>query len=431
MEGPRDDPSGGEPVRLGLIGAGQRGAEVYGAFALARPDLARFVAVAEPDPARRSAFAAAHGIAPSAAHPDAGALLASSPRVEAVVIATPDRAHVPPAVAALEAGYPVLLEKPIAPDPAALAEIHAAAARTGGELTIAHPLRYTAFFARIAGLLADGAIGDLVEIDHLENVGWWHFAHSYVRGNWRRSELASPIILAKACHDLDVIRWLAGAACTRVASSGSLKHFRPEEAPPGSPAYCLDGCPVADDCPFYAPRFYHARLAAGGWPVSVVTPVATPEALDEALRSGPYGRCVYHSDNDVADHQATLLEFANGVVATLTVTAFTAENTRTVKLMGTRGEIRGHMERGEIELRRFRESPGVDVPPADRHDVGTGPGHAGGDAAMIEAFLRRVVSSRGGGRPGESPTSLAVSLESHRMAFAAERARLTHSVVSP
>ena len=424
-------PDGG-PVRLALIGAGQRGSEVYGSFALAHPELVRFVAVAEPDRARRDRFASAHAIPGDAAVEGWAELLTSGHQAEAVIVATPDRAHVEPAVAALEAGFPVLLEKPIAPGPEGVAAVADAASRRGSELTIAHPLRYTSFFSTIARLVRDDAIGELVEIDHLENVGWWHFAHSYVRGNWRRADLASPIILAKACHDLDVIRWLADAPCTGVASFGSLRHFRPDAAPAGAPARCLDGCPAADSCPFYAPRFYGAHLERGaGWPVSVLTPVATAEGLEEALRTGPYGRCVYHADNDVADHQATLLRFANGVVATLTVAAFTAENTRTVKVMGTRGEIRGHMERGEIELRRFVEAGGSEVPPARRFDVPVGPGHAGGDEAMIEAFLGRLAAARSGARAAPSPTSLGTSLESHRMAFAAERSRREDEVVVP
>ncbi|HEU4571812.1 MAG TPA: Gfo/Idh/MocA family oxidoreductase [Candidatus Limnocylindrales bacterium] len=419
------------PARIALVGAGQRGADVYGRFALSRPDLLRVVAVAEPDPDRRRAFAAAHGIPDSLAFADWADLLRAEVPLEAAVVATPDREHVGPAVAALRAGLAVLLEKPITPRPDELETIAAAAADASGELTIAHPLRYTPFFSTVAGLLAEGAIGELVEIDHLENVGFWHFAHSYVRGNWRRADLASPVILAKACHDLDVIRWLAGAPCTSVASFGSLRHFRPEQAPAGAPDRCLDGCPVADTCAFYAPRFYAATAGAGPWPVSVVTRAAGTEDLMEALRRGPYGRCVYHADNDVADHQATILEFENGVVASLTVTAFTAENTRTMKLMGTRGEIRGHMERGEIEIRRFVDGVGMDVPPAELRTVPAGPGHGGGDDRMTEAFVRRVLAARDGRPAGESPTSLRASLDSHRMAFAAERSRLERAVVAP
>lgn len=426
------DPGNGHgPARLALIGAGQRGTEAYGAISLARPDVARFVAVAEPNAPRRGRFAAAHEIGPRAAFArweDLLDVVGAPGVIDGIVIATPDRSHVDPTVAALARNLHVLLEKPIAPTPEGVEAIARAAESSAGALTVAHPLRYTEFFATIAALLADGAIGRLVEIDHLENVSWWHFAHSFVRGNWRRSDLASPLILAKACHDLDVVRWLAAAPCTSVASFGSLSHFRPEEAPTGAPDHCLDGCPVAESCPFYAPRFYLPLVSRGGWPVSVVTSEPGEAALLEALRTGPYGRCVYRADNDVADHQGTVLEFANGVVATLTVTAFTAENTRSVKLMGTRGEIRGHMERGEIEVRRFVDGRGMDVPPAETITVETGSGHAGGDVRLVEAFASRVVAARAGVPGGESPTSLAVSLDSHRMAFAAERSRLRHVV---
>jgi predicted dehydrogenase len=426
------DPGNGHgPARLALLGAGQRGTEAYGAIVLARPDLARFVAVAEPNELRRERFAAAHGIGPRAAFARWEDLLeqvGAPGAIDGVVVATPDRVHVEPTVAALARDLDVLLEKPIAPSPAGVDAIARAAASSAGDLTVAHPLRYTEFFATIAALVSDGAIGRLVEIDHLENVSWWHFAHSFVRGNWRRSDLASPLILAKACHDLDVVRWLAAARCTSVASFGSLSHFRPEEAPPGAPDHCLDGCPVAETCPFYAPRFYLPLVPRGGWPVSVVSAEPGEAALLDALRTGPYGRCVYHADNDVADHQGTILEFANGVVATLTVTAFTAENTRSVKLMGTRGEIRGHMERGEIEVRRFIDGQGTNVPPAQRITVETGDGHAGGDARLVEAFVGRLVAAREGVPVAESQTSLAVSLDSHRMAFAAERSRLNHVV---
>jgi predicted dehydrogenase len=426
--------NGQGPARLALIGAGQRGTEAYGAISLAHPDVARFVAVAEPDDRRRDGFATAHGIGRGAAFARWEDLLdafAARGGVDGIVIATPDRAHVEPTVAALARDLHVLLEKPIAPSPDGVEAIARAASGSAGDLTVAHPLRYTEFFATIAALVSDGAIGRLVEIDHLENVSWWHFAHSFVRGNWRRSDLASPLILAKACHDLDVVRWLAAAPCTSVASFGSLSHFRADEAPPGAPEHCLDGCPVAESCPFYAPRFYLPLVPRGGWPVSVVTSEPGEAALLDALRTGPYGRCVYHADNDVADHQATILEFANGVVATLTVTAFTAENTRSVKLMGTRGEIRGHMERGEIEVRRFIDGRGMDVPPAGTITVETGGGHAGGDVRLLEAFARRVVAARDGLPGGESPTSLAVSLDSHRMAFAAERSRRERGVATP
>jgi predicted dehydrogenase len=389
----------------------------------------RFVAVAEPDSGRRERAGAAHGIPPERRFAHWPELLAADVDIDAVVIATPDREHVEPAVAAARAGQLVLLEKPIAPEAANVARLAAAAASAPGEIVVAHPLRYTPFFGAIEELVRGGSIGRLIGIEHLENVSSWHFAHSYVRGNWRRRDLASPLILSKACHDLDVVRWLAGARCVSVASVGRLNHFRVEEAPAGAPAFCLDGCPVADACPFYAPRFYLPQLAEGGWPVSVVTTARDEEGLLAALATGPYGRCVYRSDNDVADHQSTLLEFVNGVTATLTVSAFTAENARTLKLFGTEGELRGHMEKGDIEVRRFRDGHGREVPAPRRTTPETGGGHGGGDDRMMAAFVERARRRRDGEPVDEPATSLAVSIESHLMAFAAEESRASGATI--
>jgi predicted dehydrogenase len=408
------------------VGAGVRGAEAYGRFALDHPAQARVVAVAEPDDARRRRFAADHGLRPERTFEDWADLLAVGREADALVVATPDRLHTAPTLAALELGYDILVEKPIAPTEDELDQVARAAAVSRGSVTVAHVLRHAPFFARIRRLLDDGMVGRLIAISHHENIGYWHFAHSYVRGNWRRAESASPMLLAKACHDLDLLRWFCGAACERVSSVGGLSHFRAENAPAGAPPRCTDGCPAADDCAFYAPRFYVERLAGvSGWPVSAITVDPSPEGRMRALREGPYGRCVYHCDNDVADHQQVLLEFANGVTATLTVSAFTADNTRTIKLMGTRGEIRGRLDSGEIELRTFHpeqlEQVGVSA-----DEVG---GHAGGDEALMAAFCADVARRRAGEAGESSLTSLQESLESHRIAFAAERARVEGVVV--
>jgi len=428
-------------ITLAVIGAGNRGADVYARWALDHPEEARVVAVADPDPARRTAFAEAHGIPGANACTSWEELLARPRLADAVVIATPDRMHVEPALKALERGYDILLEKPIAPTRAETLLLSEAAARHGAVVTVAHVLRYTPFFAALKRLVEEGRIGRLVNIDHVENIGYWHFAHSYVRGNWRRADAASPMILAKACHDMDILRWLAGAPCRRVASFGSLLHFRPENAPPGAPARCTDGCPVEATCPFNAVAFYVEGLADhAGWPVSVITGDTSREGRLAALRTGPYGRCVYACDNDVADHQVAVLEFANGVAATLTVTAFSEENTRTIKLMGTMGEICGHMETGRIEVRPFGR-PGALGSGSGRTTaigsrvlretitVAAGSGHAGGDDGLMRAFVDHVRRRKAGERPAAMLTSLAESLESHLMAFAAEEARTLGAVV--
>jgi len=436
------------PITLAIVGAGNRGRHTYGRWCLEHPDLARVVAVAETDVARRGTMAAEHGIGTDGAFANWHDLVDGPRPADAIVIATPDREHAAPAIAALGAGYDVILEKPIAPTQPEVDAVDEAASRSTGSVTVAHVLRYTPFFSAVRRLLDEGLIGELVTIEHAERIGYWHFAHSFVRGNWRNEALSSPMILAKACHDLDLIRWLAGDRCIGVASFGGLHHFRSEQAPPGALDRCTDGarrCPAAPDCPFDAVRLYVERTEGiATWPISVITEDPSPAGRLAALETGPYGRCVYHADNDVADHQVVALDFANGVHATLTVSGLTPDNTRTVTLGGTRGELRGRLDTGEIEIRRF--TPGADVPPDgpwDRDELGHASlrgderivlnatavplhdGHGGGDDGLMSDVVARLRARRAHvpGADDAARTSLAESIESHLMAFAAERSR--------
>ncbi|BAS27834.1 Gfo/Idh/MocA family protein [Limnochorda pilosa] len=421
------------PVTVAVIGAGNRGRDAYAGWCLEHPDLARVVAVADPSEERRNELGERHGIPAERRYASWEAVLAQPRLADGVVIATPDRLHVEPALRAMELGYDILLEKPIAPTREEVLRVAEAAdrlrAEKGGSVTVAHVLRYTPFFSTLKRLLDQGRIGRLVSVQYAENVGYWHFAHSYVRGNWRQAATSSPMILAKSCHDMDMLRWLVGSSWRSLASFGSLVHFRAENAPEGAPARCTDGCPASERCPFDAVRFYVENLEDWtGWPVSVITRDFSREGRLRALRVGPYGRCVYRCDNDVVDHQVASIEFEGGVTAAFTVCGFTEENTRTLKLMGTEGEIRGHLEKGEIEVRSFlpRRDPGSGH---ETVQVGPGAGHAGGDEGLMEAFVRRLEARRAGRAPEEALTSLAESLESHMMAFAAEEARVRGAVV--
>jgi predicted dehydrogenase len=412
-----------KPISLALIGAGQRGMDSYAAFALRHPDAVRFVAVADPNPERRDRFRRLHDVPIEHTFADWEALLDRPRLADGVLVCTQDRLHFAPTMAALAAGYHVMLEKPMSPDPVECIEIAAASDRLRRILLVCHVLRYTSFFATLKRLLDQGRIGRLIAIQHNENVAFWHYAHSYVRGNWRSSHQSSPMILAKSCHDMDILLWLAGADCVALSSFGSLTHFTPENAPAGAPDRCTDGCPAAEWCPYYAPSFYLGRI--DGWPASVISDEATPEAVLDALRTGPYGRCVYRSDNDVVDHQVVNMEFANEVTATFTMCAFTDDVSRTIKLMGTDGEIRGVLaeNRNEIELRDFRTRS---------HEVLTMPpeageeGHGGGDAGVMRAFIDLIRADDWQG----APTSASVSVQSHLMASAAETSRLEKRTVS-
>jgi predicted dehydrogenase len=344
------------------------------------------------------------------------------------------------------------------------------AERTRRLLQICHVLRYTAFFSKLHDIVTSGRLGDVITVEHRENVAYWHMAHSYVRGNWRDSQVESPMILAKCCHDLDLLYWILGP-CLRLSSFGSLIHFRAENAPAGAPERCIDGCPAADDCPWYAPRLYldmvpllhvarrspavHERLAAGlslrlpslvsairrrmpglaatldyrDWPISVISEDTTLQARQQALQTGPYGRCVYRCDNDVVDHQIVNMELEQGGSAVLVMHGHSHREGRTMRYDGTRATLRGcfYPEEQRIEIHDHLTGD-VEVIRTSAGRVRTD-GHGGGDAALMEAFVHSVRTASQG-RGSHPRTSARESLESHLMAFAAERARLEGTVLS-
>lgn len=413
------------PVRLALIGAGDRG-NAYARWALAHPDRARFVAVAEPDPARRARFAADHGIGPAAQHDGWQELLADAGlAVDAVVIATQDAGHADPAVAAAGRGLHIMLEKPLAPTPQECVRIVDAVRDADVMLAVCHVLRYAPYTRLVKHLIDSGAIGDVVSVQHHEPVGFWHQAHSFVRGNWRRQDLSSFMLLAKSCHDMDWLQHIVGRDIARVSSFGGLRHFRPENRPAGAADRCLD-CAVESDCPYSAPRLYRDRLARGEhrWPLSVVTPVFTEQALTAALREGPYGRCVYACDNDVVDHQVVAMEFDGGVTASFTMNAFNTGGHRRTRVFGTRGEL--VCDAVSVTVHDFTTGAATSHDPSTSGGADAAGGHGGGDAGLMEAFTAAVAT-------GDRTRILSgpdQTLNSHLATFAAEQARHEGTVVT-
>ncbi len=413
-------------VTIALIGAGQRGMDCYGEYALRYPYEVQFVAVAEPKRERREGFKQAHHLPEESCFADWRDLLAQPKLADAVMICTLDKMHFEPVMAALQAGYHILVEKPLSPDPDECLQMGIAAEKANSIFLVGHVLRYTNFFATIKQMLDGGDIGRLISIQHNENVAFWHYAHSYVRGNWRNSAESSPMILAKSCHDMDILLWLAGADCNYISSFGALTHFTLENAPAGAPERCLDGCPVAQTCPYYAPKIY--MTGKGGWPVSVISDDLSMEAVQKALQQGQYGRCVYHCDNNVVDHQVVSMEFANSVTAAFTMCAFTDDVRRTIKLMGTKGEIRGVIDQNRNEVEVFEFSSRTHKVIELQNEGGT-EGHGGGDFGLMRHFVHLVRSGRSDGRQTEL-TSAAISVQSHLMAFAAEKSRLERRVIN-
>ena len=408
-----------KPLTIAVIGAGNRGREIYGGYALEHPHEVRVHAIAEPDETRRNLMAEEHQIPKDRQFSDWRQLTAQKRVCDAALICTGDRDHADAVHGCIERGYHVLLEKPIAADPVTCREVIEHAESAGVILTVAHVLRYTSFFSKIKELLDQKAVGQLTAVQHNENIGYFHFAHSYVRGNWRRSDISSPLILAKSCHDLDLLYWFADAPCRSVSSSGSLSHFRTEAAPEGAREFCLDGCPHLRTCPYAADRIY--LPARHAWPATVISADQSLEACLQALREGPYGRCVYYCDNDVVDHQESIFTFENGVSASFVLSAFTHDTTRTMKLMGTHGEIRAHFEKQEIELLNFSDRSRQLFTPSENRSAGS---HGGGDAGLMSSFIKAV---RTQDRTQIFPARDA--LVSHQMAFAAESSRISGKTV--
>ena len=411
-----------KPVTFAICGCGARGLEAYAPYQLTHPEEMKVVAGADVRPERLELLQKRFGVPAGMCFPSDEALLAQPKLADVMIVSTQDRQHVSAALKALDKGYHILLEKPISPDLGQCRALQEKARETGRAVVVCHVLRYTKFYAVLEDLLRRGEIGKIETIDAIEHVAYWHQAHSFVRGNWRNSSETSPMILQKSCHDMDILRWLAGAPCLKVQSFGSLDYFKAENAPQGAAPRCLDGCACKDACPYDAEKIYVTDPRTGirgrgkGWPCAVLASEPDEDKIYAALRTGPYGRCVFHCDNDVVDHQTVSLTFANGVHATFTMTAFTQDCRRTIKVTGTLGEIEGDMAKNALTLRRFgRPEETFDL----NEEGGQFSGHGGGDFGLMASFCRLI--ARGG---GAGLTGVDASVESHVMALAAEASRL-------
>ncbi len=451
-----------------LIGAGDRGSGVYGQWALRNKNKIKFLAVAEPRDIKRNNFAAAHGIRKENCFESWEDILEQEKMADVCFVATQDQMHTAPVLKALELGYHVMVEKPMATTPEDCYKMVNVAEQSGKQLWVAHVLRYTPFFSTIKRVVDEGRIGRITNINHSENISYWHFAHSYVRGNWSRTEESSPMILAKTCHDLDIIYWLIGSPVNKLSSFGGLNFYRKENAPEGATLRCLDGCKVKDTCQWYAPRLYgraepllqvglrsryfYKRLVArvaldcphivkfasmiyrplktlvewDVWPASVITDDCSKEGKERALKEGPYGRCVFHCDNDVCDNQIVNMEFDNGVKATLTVHGFASSEGRWIRIEGTRGTLFGKFTAENQEIAVY-DHHNVKKRVLMKADLSLA-GHLGGDDGIMRSLVQSLEKEKNN-KASKVLTSAKASLESHLMAFAAEISRKEDKIV--
>jgi predicted dehydrogenase len=405
-------------LKLAGIGCGGR-TRTYLDLAAHKPDLFEVVAAADPNVSRLEQVRILSRNPAFRGFQDDKALLAEEKLADILVIGTQDNYHVAPCLAAMEKGYDILLEKPISPKPEEVLALDAAARRLGRRVMVCHVLRYTPFYEKVKEILASGHIGDLAAIQATEGVGAWHQAHSYVRGHWAVLEKASPMILAKSCHDLDILSWLVDRPCRSVSSFGHLAHFNAAHRPHGAPPRCTDGCPHADTCPYNAHRYLREHK---GWLQWVMDGAhsSSDENIVEWLRVSPWGRCVYACDNNVVDRQVVALDFEGDVNATFTMTAF--NNGRNIEVMGTRAVLSGgefvQQTLGCDIVLRFHDGTGEERITLPRLEGGYS-GHGGGDAGLVAQLHHEMADVA----PENMKSSLARSVESHIMAFAAEQSR--------
>lgn len=400
-------------LKLGLIGAGERGANCYAPFALKYPNEVAFTCVAEPIKERRDRFAAHHHIPDDMCFESYEALLAAKPELDGMIIANQDNQHYDAAMQVLQAGYHVLLEKPMAETIEKTRGIVAQASKHHRLLIVCHVLRYTPFFSEMKKLIHSGAIGKVQSVHHLENIGNFHFAHSFVRGNWHKAADSTPMIVAKCCHDMDILNFLIGKKCTRLSSFGGLSHFTPQNAPEGAANRC-SACIHNKRCIFSA---YNYLTPRGMYPSlkDIVLRTDDTQVFLQHLENSPYSQCVYNGQNDVCDHQTVMMEYEDGITAAFTASAFSSDISRQIKIMGTLGEVEGKLEDNLFIHRDFGSGNEV------VHQLYTPATlHSGGDEKIMANYCAALRDPE----QAMARFGAAQSLAGHEMAYAAEESRL-------
>ena len=413
-----------EPVTAITLGAGARG-NVYGNYGIQFPKELNIIGVAEPILIRNERYTKKHNISEENRFVTWEHVFDRPKFADAVIISTPDDLHYGPCMRALEMGYDILLEKPIAPTEKECLDILSLANKTGRIVAVCHVLRYAPYFIKLREMIQSGSIGELISIQHLEPIQHVHMSHSYVRGNWHNSKKTTPIILAKSCHDLDILRWMIGKPCKSISAFGSLKWFKEANAPEGSTNRCTDGCAIESTCPYSALKIYNKK---GGWNSVFDLPDDESKHSDyilEQLKTTNYGRCVYKMENDQPDHYVASMEFEDEITANFSMEAFTSYHGRRTRIMGSHGDITGDMT--EFIHTDFLTGKVTtwDVTIDDDSD-NKDSGHGGGDWGLVTDWINAVKKQDS----SLLTSTIDASVESHIMGFRAEKSRETKQIIS-
>ncbi len=417
-----------EPIKVIVIGAGNRG-QTYTNIMANCPEQFKVVGVAEPIDNRRNYIKEKHGCDEANCFVTWEHILDRPKFADIAIISTMDQLHFEPAMKALELGYDLLLEKPVAPTPEECGMIYKQAEKYGRKVMVCHVLRYTPYFTQLKKIIDDDVLGKVVSINHTEAVGNIHQSHSFVRGNWGNSDRATFMLLQKCCHDIDILQWLIGENCDRIQSFGSLSYFTEANAPKGAPERCIEGCPEADTCPYNAVKLYYDDKDNGWFRTTSTKKVdPTDEDVMEAMKNTQYGKCVFKCDNDVVDHQTVNMEFADKSTVLLTMCAFT-KGGRYSDIMGTKGML--HCEMGAEDGKQFRfydfatkEFRYLDSEIAVAGDSITS-GHGGGDTGTVNALYKYITGELG----KDDVSEIGISCYNHLLVFAAEDSRISGKVI--
>ena len=407
-------------VSMVLVGAGNRGAGVFGQYALGNPHRVKYIAVVEPDKKRRDIFAKAHGIAESMCFEKPEDFFAKTDKIaDAMIIATLETQRLDIVFGAIDKGYHILIEKPLGCTLEEIVKVINAAKKFDGFFIVCHQMRHIAGYSTVKSLIDSGRFGEVITVQHSESLSWHHMAHSFVRGAYNNDAM-TPMILAKSCHDMDILRYMTGKRPLKISSFGSLAYFKEENAPECAPKFCLDDCPAYKDCPYHVLKIYFNDDTDPAY-IRQMDPVKDKEGLFELLRHNQFGRCVYKCDNNVVDHQVVNIEFEDGITASFQMAGHNYFERRITKISMTNGEIFFDTADGIVKAYTFSPLNEEVIKPANM----TG-SHMGGDVIIMDSFVDAIRT----GQKDYILTPVEMSLDSHVMAFAAEEARVKGTVIN-
>jgi len=412
-------------LKVILLGAGQRG-RIYTDIMSEMCDKYEIVGVAEPIEERREYIRNKHNVKKEYCVDTWEKLLNIPKLADVAIISTMDRMHYEPAVCAIEKGYDILLEKPIAPTAEECLDIAKRAEIKGVKIMVCHVLRYTSYYRALKRFLQSGKLGRIISVEHTEGVGNEHQSHSFVRGNWGNSERSTTMLVQKCCHDMDILQWLLDKKANKIQSFGKLTYFVPQNAPEGAPDYCIEGCPVSEECYYNAVKLYYDDKE-NGWFRGAATGLANPtdEDVMDAITNKQYGKCVYKCDNNVVDHQTVNILFEDDITVTFNMTAFCKGGRRSV-FMGTKGELHTEMSSNIAKFYSFDTKESKDIDLSVKTSNGTiADGHGGGDRGIITDLYDYIT----GKLSKEDVSEIDISCKNHMMVFAAEKSRLENRIV--